>query len=134
MVIVDSTVWIDYLELHENEHTVWLEQRFGRDAIGLTDLILMEVLQGVRNDRLFRQVQDRLTQIAVFDTGGRELAIASAKNYRYLRARGFTVRKPVDCVIATFCIRGEYSLLHRDRDFTAFEHYLGLKSVRPIRH
>ena len=134
MVIVDSTVWIDYLELHENEYSLWLEQRIGQEAVGLTDMILMEVLQGVRKDAHFRQIRDRLTQSFVFDTGGQELAIAAAENYRYLRARGHTIRKSIDCITATFCINKGHSLLHRDRDFNPFGQYLGLKVIHPTRH
>ncbi len=134
MVIVDSTVWIDFLELNENEHTVWLEQRLGSDSIGMTDSILMEVLQGIRKETTFRQVRDRLLQGFVFDTGGRELAIAAAGNYRFLRARGYTIRKSIDCLIATFCIRENHSLLQRDRDFLPFAEHLGLKLVQLTRH
>ncbi len=134
MVIVDSTVWIDFVTSRDNEYTFWLEQRMGRDPIGLTDLILMEVLQGVRNDKIFLQVQDRLTQFDVFDTGGQELAIEAAENHRSLRKPGYTVRRQIDCLIATFCIHEGHTLLHRDRDFDAFEHHLGLRVVHPLHH
>ena len=133
MVIADSSVWIDYFASRENEHTVWLERLMGRSVIGLTDRILMEILQGVREDTLFRRIRDELTQGNVFDTGGQELAIAAAGNYRILRALGYTVRKPVDSLIATFCMANGHSLLHRDRDFDAFEQHLGLQVIHPVR-
>lgn len=132
MVIVDSSVWIGYVGAHENEHTLWLKQRIGQSEIGLTDMILLEVLQGTRDDKTFQQVQNRLIQFNIFDTGGQKLAIKAAENYRFLRKRGHTIRKQIDCLIATFCIDEGYSLLHQDRDFDAFEQYLGLYVVHPM--
>ena len=134
MVIVDSSIWIDYLAARENEHTVWLEGQVGYSNIGLVDLILMEVLQGLRDDRTFQRVRKQLAECEMFSSGGEQLAIAAAENYRYLRARGHTIRKTIDCLIATSCLTGGHSLLHRDRDFDAFEQYLGLQVVHPIRH
>ena len=134
MIIADSTVWIDYFGVHENEHTFWLEQQMDRTEVGLTDMILLEVLQGIRSDKTFLQIRNQLNQFHVFNTGGQELAIATAENYRFLRKRGYTIRKQFDCLIATFCILNGYSLLHRDRDFDAFEEHLGLKVIHPVRH
>ena len=132
MVIVDTTVWIDYLRGVENLHTDWLHRRMPSQRIGLTDLILCEVLQGIRDPIVFSQIQGQLlSRFHIFDTGGRNLAVAAAHNYRALRERGHTVRKTVDCVIATFCLRMEHELLHRDRDFDPFEQMLGLKVVHP---
>jgi predicted nucleic acid-binding protein len=129
VVIVDSTVWIDYLADVENPQTNWLDQELGTDTFALTDMILCEVLQGIRRDRVFSEVRLELSKFTVFDTGGRDLAIAAAQNYRYLRHSGYTVRKTIDCYIATFCISGGHSLLHRDRDFDPFERHLGLRVV-----
>jgi predicted nucleic acid-binding protein len=95
----------------------------------LTDLILCEVLQGVRDPRTLAQVRDDLLQFHVFHAGGTELAIAAAENYQMLRARGHTVRKTIDCLIATFCLEADHELLHRDRDFDVFEKELGLRVV-----
>ena len=131
MVIVDTTVWIDYLRGAENPETVWLDRELTRQRLGLTDLILCEVLQGVRGDALFAQVRDELLGFQVFEAGGRELAIASALNYRSLREKGYTVRRTIDCLIATFCLQAGHELLHRDRDFDGFEKGLGLRVVRP---
>ncbi len=95
----------------------------------------MEVLQGLRTERDFRRVHGELLQTCtIFDTGGQRLATAAARNYRLLRAQGLTVRKPVDALVATFCLIAGFQLLHRDRDFDAFETHLGLRVVRPIRH
>lgn len=133
MIVVDSSIWIDWFRGSRNEHTVWLEGELGRTALGVTDLILMEVLQGVRTERDFGRVHDQLTRkCTVFSTGGQRLATAAARNYRMLREKGWTVRKPVDSLIATFCIVAGLSLLHRDRDFDAFENHLGLKVVHPV--
>lgn len=131
MVIVDTTVWIDYLAGTATRQTSWLHQELGRQPLGLTDLILCEVLQGIRDEHAFRRVRRNLFHFRIFDTGGRDLAVAAARNYRWLRQRGLTVRKTIDCLIATFCLEAGHSLLHRDRDFDPFERYLGLLVVHP---
>jgi predicted nucleic acid-binding protein len=131
MVIVDTTVWIDYLRGIKNPQTAWLDDQMTTQRIGLTDLILCEVLQGIQDPTLFSQIRDEiLRRFHLFDTGGKELAIAAARNYRTLRERGYTVRTTIDCVIATFCLQAGYELLHRDRDFDPFEEVLGLRVVQ----
>jgi predicted nucleic acid-binding protein len=102
----------------------------GQREIGLGDIILCEVLQGYRHRRDFEAVQRALLQFLVFDLGGTEIAIQSAQNFRALRRRGITVRKTVDCLIATFVIQRGFSLLHSDRDFDPFETHLGLDAIR----
>ena len=131
MVIVDTTVWIDYLSGTDNPESLWLDRELPRQRLSLTDLILCEVLQGVRDPVLFIQVRDELLAFHIFDTGGKDLAVASAANYRILREKGHTVRRTIDCLIATFCIESGHSLLHRDRDFEPFEKVLGLTVVHP---
>lgn len=131
MVIVDTTVWIDYLGGIRNPETLWLDRELDRQRLGLTDLILCEVLQGIRDDAVFRRVHSHLLNFEVFDTGGMRLAVATARNYRSLRTLGHTVRKTVDCLIATFCLETGHALLHRDRDFDLFEKCLGLRVVHP---
>jgi hypothetical protein len=131
MVIVDTSVWIDYLSDIVNRQTVWLETAIGQDEIGLTSLILCEILQGVRTKAEFSEFRRDLLQFTVFDTGSAELAISSAQNYRTLRQKGFTVRKTIDCIIATFCMEHGHQLLHRDHDFEAFETHLGLRVLHP---
>jgi predicted nucleic acid-binding protein len=131
MVIIDTTVWIDYLRGALNEHTEWLDRELSRQRMGLTDLIVCEVLQGIRSDTAFAQVRLDLTRFEIFNTGGTDMAIAAARNYRSLRKRGATVRKTIDCLIATFCLEAEHRLLHRDRDFDLFEQHLGLRVVHP---
>ncbi len=103
----------------------------GIQPLGLTDLILCEVLQGIRSDRSFSAIAAQLRDFPVFDTGGEALAVASARNYRNLRSHGITVRKTIDCIIATHCIRSRHTLLHRDADFDGFEQHLVLRVIHP---
>ena len=131
MVIVDSSVWIDALWGVSNRHSVWLNAALGRERIGLTSLILCEVLQGIRTEAQFRKSRRKLLELPVFEGFTAELAIASARNFRTLRDRGITVRKSIDCIIATFCIVEGYQLLHRDRDYDAFEAHLALRVLHP---
>jgi len=131
MVIVDTTVLVDYLRGLRNAETEYFDRELGRLRFGLTDLILCEVLQGIRDERAFTRVLHELRRFEVFDTGGQELAIAVARNFLSLRQRGRTVRKTIDCLIATFCLRDAHSLLHRDRDFDHFEQILGLVVIHP---
>lgn len=129
MVIVDTTVWVDYFRGITNPETDWLDAELDRQRLGLTDIILSEVLQGVRDESTATDVERRLLKLEVFTSGGVDLAREAARNYRILRNRGLTVRKTIDCLIATFCIREGHSLLHRDRDFDPFERYLDLLVV-----
>lgn len=131
MVIVDTTVWIDYLAGAANDQTSWLDRELDRQRLGLTDLILCEVLQGIRSDFAFDRVRLDLEKFHIFETGGINLAVAAAQNYRLLRRRGATVRKTIDCLIATFCLEAGHELLHRDRDFDPFEEHLGLRVAHP---
>ena len=131
MIFVDTTVWVDYFNAVGNPETNWLDRSFGREALGLLDLILCEILQGVRNDRQFDAVKRDLLKLDVYSTGGTEFAVMAARNFRELRRRGFTVRKTVDCWIATFCIRERFGFLHRDRDYDVFEQNLGLQVIHP---
>ena len=129
MVIIDTTVWIDYLRGTENPETLWLDRELQRQRLGLTDLILCEVLQGVADQNVCARVQADLLKFRVFQTGGIALAVAAAQNYWDLRRRGHTVRKTIDCLIATFCLEAKHQLLHRDSDFDPFEKMLGLQVV-----
>jgi len=131
MVIVDTTVWIDYFNGVRTLQTDWLDVQLARQRLGLTDLILCEVLQGVRDDRQWQQLRRDLLKFEVFETGGVNLAVAAAQNYRTLRRQGLTVRATIDSLIATFCLLNGYELLHNDRDYDAFESALGLKVIHP---
>jgi predicted nucleic acid-binding protein len=131
VVIVDTTVWIDYLTGAVNAETSWLDREIDRQRLGLTDIILCEILQGIRDDASFGKILRELNRFELFQTGGRDLAIHAARNFRRLRQKGFTVRKTIDCWIATFCLRGGHTLLHHDRDYDPFESVLGLAVIHP---
>ncbi|MGD0521632.1 MAG: PIN domain nuclease [Terracidiphilus sp.] len=131
MVIVDSSVLIDYLGGYSNPETVWLDGQGGIRRIGITSLILTEVLQGIRDDAKFAATLKALNQFAIFEIGSNELAVQSARNYRILRGLGITIRSTVDCLVATFCIEEGHELLHRDSDFDFFEKHLGLRVLHP---
>jgi len=131
MVIVDTTVWIDYLRGLQNKETDYFDRELGRQRFGLTDLILCETLQGIGDENTFIRVLRQLRKFEVFETGGEELAVEAARNFGTLRQRGRTVRKTIDCLIATFCLLRGHSLLHRDRDYDHFEDLLGLPVIHP---
>ena len=132
MVIVDTTVWIDFLAGTATAETGWILREVSQQRLGMIDLILCEALQGIRHDGEFNRARALLSRFVVFDTGGRDFAIAAARNYRFLRQRGCTVRKTIACYVATFCISGSHSLLHRDRDFDPFEKHLGLHVIHAV--
>jgi predicted nucleic acid-binding protein len=129
MILVDATVWIDYLNGVATPQTGWLDENLPNQRLGLTDITLCEVLQGVKDRNQAVRVRQDLMAFEILTTGGTDLALAAADNYRALRELGITVRKTIDCWIASFCIREGHSLLHNDRDFNGFERHLGLKVV-----
>jgi hypothetical protein len=132
MIIVDSSVLIDFLTDKRNEQTDWLNLHLGFEPIGITTLILSEVLQGIRGDKRFAETVDALSQFVVFETGSVALAIASARNYRRLRELGVTIRNTVDTFVATFCMEEDFELLHHDSDFDHFKTHLGLRVVKTL--
>ncbi len=127
MILVDTSVWIDYFKGTTTAQTEKLDKLLGYEPLAIGDLILTEVLQGFADERGFNQTRKMLTSLTVVDLGGQDLAIQAAKNFRALRSLGVTVRKTVDTVIATRCIESGYQLLHNDRDFDPFEKHLGLR-------
>ena len=130
MLLVDSTVWIDYFNGQPTPEAAHLDDLLSRERILVGDLILAEVLQGFRSEADFTSARAallRFEQVALVTT---DLAIRSAANFRALRRSGLTVRKTIDCLIATYCIEHRCPLLHRDADFDAFEKRLGLKVRR----
>lgn len=131
MVIIDTTVWVDYFRGIQTPEADWLNLELDRQPLGLGDLILCEVLQGIRDENRAEAVRRQLLNLEVVEMGGVAVAVAAARNYRFLRARGKTVRKTIDCLIATACLLNGNSLLHCDRDFDPFEEILGLRVVHP---
>ncbi len=126
MILVDSSVWIDYLRGNSTPQVETLDALLGTTRLAVGDLIKAEVLQGVRSDSEFNQVREMLDAFVQIDLGGDAIAVQAAKNFRILRGLGFTVRKTIDTIIATRCIVSGYSLLHTDHDFDAFAAHLGL--------
>jgi hypothetical protein len=129
MILVDSSVWIGYLRGADTRQTERLDVLLGAESVAIGDLILTEVLQGVVADAQHRRTLALLLNLPVIDIVGERIAIRAAQNFRRLRARGVTVRKTVDTLIATRCIVDDLTLLHDDRNFDPFVRYLGLRSV-----
>lgn len=127
MWIVDSSVWIDYFNGVHTPATHRLDEALGKQELGIGDIILCEVLQGFRQDGDFERARRALLNFPVFTIGGADLAIQSARNYRLLRQKGVTIRKTIDCLIATYVIENGYTLLYQDRDFDPFVIHLGLQ-------
>jgi predicted nucleic acid-binding protein len=129
MVLVDSSVWIDFFNGVDSGGANLLDSLLKNETVIIGDLILAEVLQGLRSDRDYRLARRLLTSLDVRDLLGREMAVRVADNYRKLRKSGYTVRKTVDLVIATYCIEHTIPLLHSDRDFEPLSEFLGLVSI-----
>lgn len=129
MILVDSSVWIDYFKGTITPQTEKLDSLLGTDLLVVGDLILTEVLQGFPRDRDFNAARKLLTSLVVVEVGGEEIAIQAARNFRKLRNLGVAVRKMTDTLIATRCIESGYVLLHCDRDFDPFARHLGLRIV-----
>jgi predicted nucleic acid-binding protein len=129
MTLVDSSVWIDYFRGTPTPEANTLDALLKSEPLATGDLILTEVLQGFRSNREFNQAIKLLSSLVIVNLAGKDLAIKAARNFRHLRARGITVRKTIDTVIATRCIEDNYALLYSDRDFDPFVQHLGLRSA-----
>jgi len=129
VILVDSSVWIDYFNGTETRETDLLDGLLGVEPLLIGDLILIEVLQGFRDDRDYRRAKAALDRLIYEPMLGRDMALAGAQNYLKLRTLGVTVRKTIDVIIATFCMRGRHRLLHSDRDFALMQEHLGLQVV-----
>jgi len=129
MILIDSSVWIDYFNGNQTSKTDWLDSSLGNTPIIIGDLILTEVLQGFQSEKDFKIAKDLLLNIPFVTLGGKALALESAMNCRILRRKGVTVRKTIDIIIGTFCIHNQLSLLHCDRDFDPMVKFLGLKII-----
>lgn len=129
MILVDSSVWIDYFRGAETPQAERLDRLLGEEPIATGDLILTEVLQGFDKERDFAQAQKLLTSLTIVELDGREIAVRAAQNYRKLLAMGVTTRKTIDTIIATRCIESDLPLLYSDRDFDPFVEKLGLRSA-----
>jgi predicted nucleic acid-binding protein len=129
MIVVDSSVWIDYFNGKKTSHTDWLDSALGKIPVLMGDLILVKVLQGFQNNREFKIARDLLLDMPFMPMAGGEIALRGAENYRILRKKGVTVRKTIDVIIGTFCIQHRLALLHDDKDLDPLVKFLGLKIV-----
>jgi hypothetical protein len=130
LILVDSSVWIEYFNGNINPHTGYLDSILEIEPIGIGDAILTEVLQGFRTDKDYRKAKSLLMDLSVFEMLGVERAVRAAENYRLLRRKGVTVRKTIDTLIATFCIDRGFPLLFTDRDFDPFVKFLNLQAPK----
>jgi len=129
MIVVDSSVWIDYFNGEASASAERLDTLLGTEFVAVGDLILTEVLQGFRNQAHYKTAKQLMLSLTVFDMLGQEMAVKTADNYRALRAKGVTVRRTVDAIIATYCIEHELPLLFEDKDFLPFVQNLGLRTA-----
>ena len=129
MILVDTSVWIDFFRGNPTVQAEWLDRNLDVEGLVVGDLILTEVLQGFRDDRGFNAAKRLLGQLEQVEVAGFDVAIEAARNYRRLRRAGVTVRGTVDVLIATRCLANGLRLLHNDRDFDAFEKHLALRVV-----
>lgn len=127
MILVDSSVWIDFFNGVESTETTQLDAFLSTDTICIGDIILAEVLHGFRSDKDYKAAKEILTELPIYQIVTPELALIGADNYRKLRKKGITIRKSVDNWIATFCIENKIPLLFSDRDFNPYVEYLGLR-------
>jgi predicted nucleic acid-binding protein len=129
VILVDSSVWIDYFRGIASPEVAKLDALLGSELVATGDLVLTEVLQGFVNDRDFSRARRLMTSLVLVELAGRTIAIKAAQNFRRLRSVGVSVRKTIDTVIATYCIEHRLSLLYSDRDFDPFVEHLGLRSA-----
>ena len=132
MIAVDTSVWIDYFNGQSTAQTEHLSSILGTTIIVVGDLVLSEILQGFKNDKDFKIAKSLLEEFELVSFTSPKLAIKSASNYRALRKKGLTIRKTMDCLIATYCVESKLPLLHSDKDFLPFEKHLKLKSALPL--
>lgn len=129
MILVDSSVWIDFFRNMPTPQAEWLDAHLGDEAFVVGDLILAEVLRGFKDDRGFNEAKRLMARLEQVMLCGEDIAVEAARNFRRLRSRGVTVRGTIDVVIATRCIADGLQLLHSDRDFEPFVEHLGLRTV-----
>lgn len=129
VILVDSSVWIDYFSGNDSSEADFLDRTLGNRAVAIGDLILTEVLQGFRNEKDYKIAKSMLGELTVFEFLGKKMAIKSADNFRKLRKRGITIRKTADVIIASYCIEHNLPLLFSDKDFQPFVEHLGLRNA-----
>jgi predicted nucleic acid-binding protein len=130
MIVADTSVWIDYVKGIVAPHTNLLDFELLHNRVITGDLIIVEFLQGFRNENDYRKAKQIMDSLEYHDLAGKDISIKAAQNFRRLRKNGVTVRKTIDVIIATFCIENDFELIHNDRDFDPMEEMLGLKVMR----
>uniref|UniRef100_Q07NJ4 Ribonuclease VapC n=1 Tax=Rhodopseudomonas palustris (strain BisA53) TaxID=316055 RepID=Q07NJ4_RHOP5 len=128
-MVVDSSVWIDFLNGRKAAHVERLREALGVDEVIVGDLMLCEVLQGLGSERDAKQVEALLRRFEIVPMAGEAIAVSAARNFRALRRRGITIRKTIDLLIGTWCIENRMALLHNDGDFRPMARHLGLTEV-----
>lgn len=126
-LLADTSVWVDYLRGSRGKGAEALDRALGHHSILLGDLVLVEILRGVPDEKTAHLVKSALDQFDTVELGGKAIAVAAAEHYRLLRSKGVTVRGTVDLLIGTWCIAHDIPLLHADRDYEAMEKWLGLR-------
>ncbi len=129
MILVDSSVWIDFFRNQPTAQAEWLDKNLGVEGLLVGDLILAEVLRGFKDDRGFNEARRLLGRLQQVSLCSEDLAVEAARNFRKLRNHGITIRGTIDVIIATRCLVDGFRLLHSDHDFDAFEAQLGLQMV-----
>lgn len=129
MIIVDTSVWVDYFNGNNNQHTNALDNALIEGLVLMGDIILLEILQGFRDDADYKQAHTTLRTLDQHQMLGVDMVGDCSKNYRALRKKGITIRRTTDVIIATFCIKNKFPLLFQDRDFVPFIEHLKLNSA-----
>lgn len=129
MILVDTSVWVDYFNGKESSYTEALDSHLDSDTVVMGDLIFLEILQGFRSDSDYRKTKNSLLALGQYEMFNSAMTVKCAENYRFLRKKGITIRKMTDVIIGTFCIENKLSLLFSDRDFVPFVKHLKLSSV-----
>lgn len=130
-VAADSSVWVSYLHGLQTPHTLCLDQLIEKHQVIVPDVVLLEVLRGVKSEQAAEALEARFASFAIGNVSGQEIVLAAAKNFRMLRALGIAIRGSIDVLIGTWCLKNNVWLLHNDRDFDMMEKHLGLLCVRP---
>ena len=129
MILVDTSVWVDFLHARDTRQTVFLKTMLDAERLVTADLVLAEVLQGCRSEQAAAIAQEELLACDLITVGGEQVAREAARYYRILRGKGITIRRTIDTLIATRCILDDLELLFVDRDFLPFVRYFGLRPV-----
>lgn len=129
MILVDTSVWIDFFNDKNTAEVQALDNALGTEAVAIGDLIALEILQGFKHDKDYKAAKEMLESLTIYDLLGGRAVYECAENYRLLRKKGITIRKTADIIIATFCIENDFPLLFSDKDFLPFVKHLGLRPV-----